>query len=252
MSSQNQISEIEEVASRAWSAKHTQQYGGWLLRATEGVTRRANSVLPLKNPASKNLQEAFKEVQRFYSAQKLPVRFQMTTASQPSNLDTFLEAEGLIIDMRVKVLTASLADVFLEEPEIGIVVFGSPWADWYKTYGTAAGFDKKSLAARQGIIERITTEKACAAAIMGDQVVGVGLGILDGDWLGLFSLVTEDKYRRRRVASTITQSLVSWGLTRGAKHGYLQVEEDNEPAQKLYYGLGFEDAYPYWYRVQQK
>ncbi len=246
------ITQIEKVASRAWIAKHTQQYGDWLLRATDGITRRANSVLPIGKPASKDLAEALQEVQQFYRSHKLPVRFQLTQASQPSDLDTFLESAGFIVDMRVKVLTASLVEVFLEESEVGIVVFGSPWADWYKTYGNAAGFDKKSMTARQGIIDRITGEKACAAAISGDQVVGVGLGVLDGEWLGLFSLVTEKKYRRRRIASTITQSLVSWGLIRGAKRGYLQVEEQNEPAQKLYYGLGFKDAYTYWYRVAPK
>ncbi len=243
------IVQIEEVASRAWPAKHTKQNGGWLLRASDGVTRRANSVLPLKNPDAKSLEVALEQVQQFYQEFKLPVRFQMTPTSQPTDLDAFLESTGLITDMRVKVLTAPLANIYLEEPEVGIVVFGSPWKDWYTAYGKAAGFDKKNIAARQGIIERITTEKACAAAIMGDQVVGIGMGVLDGEWLGLFSLVTEEKYRRRQVASSITQSLVSWGLSRGAKQGYLQVEVENEPAQKLYNGLGFEDAYSYWYRV---
>jgi len=243
------ITTIEEVASRAWPAQHTKQYGGWLLRATEGVTRRANSVLPLHSPVSKDLKEALQEVQQFYQKWKIPVRFQMTATSQPAELDAFLEFAGFIIDMRVKVLTAPLANIFLEEPEVGIVVFGSPWKDWYTAYARGAGFDKKTMAVRQGIIDRITTEKACAAAIMGDQVVAVGMGVLDGDWLGLFSLVTEEKYRRRRIASSITQSLVSWGLSRGAKLGYLQVEMENQPAQKLYYGLGFEDGYTYWYRV---
>ncbi len=252
VSSPQDIALIEEIASRAWPAKHTEQYGGWLLRATEGVTRRANSVLPLKKPATKRLEEAFQKVQQFYQNYKLPVRFQMTSVSQPEDLDTFLASKELAIDMYVKVLTAPLDNIFLEEPEVGIVVFGSPWKDWYATYKKAAGFDTKNMIVRQGIFERISTEKACAAAIMGDQVIGVGLGVLDGEWLGLFSLVTEEKYRRRRVASSITQSLVNWGLIRGATHGYLQVEETNEPAQKLYYGLGFKDTYSYWYRVEQK
>jgi GNAT superfamily N-acetyltransferase len=249
MSTPETIAEIEEVASRAWPAKHTKQFGGWLLRANEGVTRRANSVLPLQKPAAKTLEAAFQEVQQFYRLWNLPVRFQMTMASQPIDLDAFLESVGLTIDMRVNVLGAPLADIYLEEPEVGIVIFGSPWKDWYLAYARAAGFDKRTMVTRQEIIERISGEKACAAAIMDDQVVGVGLGVLEKEWLGLFSLVTEEPYRRRRVASSITQSLVSWGLSRGAKQGYLQVEQGNKPAQKLYYGLGFRDAYSYWYRA---
>jgi GNAT superfamily N-acetyltransferase len=133
---------------------------------------------------------------------------------------------------------------------VGIVVFGSPWKDWFTAYQKAAGFNKKQMAVRQGIINRITTEKACAAAIMENQVVGVGLGVLEKEWLGLFSLVTESTYRRKHVASSITQSLIGWALSRGANQGYLQVETENEPALKLYSGLGFKEAYQYWYRVR--
>ncbi len=246
----NDIREIEVIAARAWPAAHIKQYGGWMLRATEGITRRANSVLPLQNPDSSNLREALQQVQQFYENFKLPIRFQLTSVSQPANLDSYLESLGLVIEMRVKVLIGVLSETSLEEPEVGIVVFGSPWKDWYATYRKAAGFDNKTMAVRQGIIERITTDKACAAAIIDNQIVGVGMGVLDGEWLGLFSLVTDEKYRRRKVARSITQSLISWGIGRGATQSYLQVEEDNGPAQQLYYSLGFENAYNYWYRVK--
>jgi ribosomal protein S18 acetylase RimI-like enzyme len=249
MSALQDILEIEEAAGRSWPAKHTKQYGGWLLRANDGVTRRANSVLPIGKPGDEDLETALKQVQLFYEEHSLPTRFQMTAASQPTELDSFLEAKGLIIDMRVKVLTALLANVVLEEPELGIVVFGSPWKDWFTTYQKASGLGKKEMSIRQEVIERISKEKACAAAIMGEKVVGIGLGVLDQGWLGLFSLVTEPKFRRQRVATSITQSLIGWGLSRGAQRGYLQVEESNDSAQQLYYGLGFTDAYSYWYRV---
>ena len=249
MTSVDRITKIEAVASRAWPAQHTQEYGGWLLRAAGGVTRRANSVLPLRDPAAENLEVALEYVQRFYQSHNLPVRFQMTKASHPTNLDSFLETEGLVIDMPTKVLTSSLDRITLEEPEVGIVVFGSPWGDWTAAYGTLTGFNKTKIAIRSDIINRIPSKKACAAAIKNGKVIGIGLGVQDGDWLGLFALVTHEKFRRQRVATSITRSLVGWGLSQGASQGYLQVEEVNVPAQKFYYGLGFEDAYSYWYRV---
>lgn len=248
----DQILKIEQIASRAWPAQISEQYGGWLLRATEGVTRRANSVLPLLEPESADLDASLEYVQQFYANYQLPVRFQMTDTSQPETLDGFLESAGLIIDMRVKVLTAPLEKIILEEPEIGIVVFGSPWEDWFTAYREFTGFDKEDIAARQGIINRIGTEKACAAAIKDESVTGIGMGVLDGKWLGLFSLVTQKQYRRQHVATSITQSLVGWGLARGAQHGYLQVEEQNEPAIQLYKALGFVEAYDYWYRLQSQ
>lgn len=249
MTTLDRITEIETVASRAWPAQHTQEYGGWLLRAAGGVTRRANSVLPLHDPAAENLEVALEYVQRFYQSHKLPVRFQMTKASHPTGLDAFLESKGLVIDMPTKMLTSPLDRIVLEEPKVGIVVFGSPWDDWTAAYGTLTGFDKTKIAVRSDIINRIPSKKACAAAIVDQKVIGIGLGVMDCDWLGLFALVTHENFRRQHVATSITQSLVGWGLSQGASQSYLQVEEENVPAQKLYYGLGFEDAYSYWYRV---
>jgi ribosomal protein S18 acetylase RimI-like enzyme len=173
----------------------------------------------------------------------------MTKASHPTNLDSFLESKGLIIDMPTKMLTSPLDRITLEEPDVAIVVFGSPWDDWTAAYGKLTGFDKTKIAVRSDIINRIPSKKACSAAILDQKVIGIGLGVLDDDWLGLFALVTHENFRRQHVGTSITQSLVSWGLSQGASHGYLQVQEDNVPAQKLYYGLGFEDAYSYWYRV---
>ena len=41
---------LEEVAARGWPAPDTRWLGRWLLRAAEGFTGRANSVLPLGDP----------------------------------------------------------------------------------------------------------------------------------------------------------------------------------------------------------
>jgi GNAT superfamily N-acetyltransferase len=160
-----------------------------------------------------------------------------------------LDSAGLIIDVPTKVLTAPLSGILLEEPEVGVVVLGSPWDDWFAAYQKFTGFDKRKIAVRKSIIHRISAQKAFAAAVIDEDVMGIGLGVVDGDWLGLFSMITEEKYRRQHVATTVTKTLVGWGLSQGASRGYLQVEESNTPARQLYYGVGFKDTYKYWYRV---
>jgi ribosomal protein S18 acetylase RimI-like enzyme len=46
------------------------------------------------------------------------------------------------------------------------------------------------------------------------------------------------------------KALLSWGQEGGAESAYLQVMRDNGPAIRLYEKLGFEEIYPYWYRVK--
>jgi ribosomal protein S18 acetylase RimI-like enzyme len=98
-------------------------------------------------------------------------------------------------------------------------------------------------------MNRITLEKAFATAVQGETIVGTGIAVVDGNWLGLFGLITDEAVRRQGIATAITQSLILWGINRGATDGYLQVEERNEPAKALYSSLGFEETYTYWYRV---
>jgi hypothetical protein len=44
------IKELELLGHNAWVAEEKIRLAGWLLRANHGVTRRANSVLPLESP----------------------------------------------------------------------------------------------------------------------------------------------------------------------------------------------------------
>jgi ribosomal protein S18 acetylase RimI-like enzyme len=73
--------------------------------------------------------------------------------------------------------------------------------------------------------------------------------VADGDWVGLFEIGTVPHRRRRGLASDLVHRLLAWGAGRGAEAAYLQVMEANAPARALYAGLGFTEAYRYWYRV---
>jgi len=42
--------------------------------------------------------------------------------------------------------------------------------------------------------------------------------------------------------------MLSLGRASGARVAYLQVTEANVAARSLYYGLGFQELYHYWYR----
>ncbi|MNC99703.1 hypothetical protein D3C83_180740 [compost metagenome] len=46
-------------------------------------------------------------------------------------------------------------------------------------------------------------------------------------------------------------ALLRTGYELGARHAYLQVAADNEPARRLYRQFGFEERYQYWYRGRE-
>ena len=84
---------IEELSMNAWPAMQTMLYDGWVLRAADGYTKRANSVYPLY-PSEINLDEKIRFCELFYRDLGLPAVFKMTEASTPANLDARLDVLG--------------------------------------------------------------------------------------------------------------------------------------------------------------
>jgi GNAT superfamily N-acetyltransferase len=82
-------------------------------------------------------------------------------------------------------------------------------------------------------------------ARLGD--VAVGRAVVDGEWLGITSMLTTPAARRRGFGRAILASLLAWGAAAGAQHGFLQT--DNPAAAALYARLGFRERYTYRYHV---
>jgi len=243
------IVSLEELAYNAWTARYVEQYGQWFLRADEGVTRRANSVFPFGAPPPSNLQDAVEHCIDFYKKRDILPRFQITSASKPDGLDKSLEDLGFAFEMRTYLQTAPIDRLLQFEPTFKVEILADPDPAWIHTYAKAGEFGKHSMKIREGIFRRTALDKAFALAKTDEDGVGAGLGILEGDWLGLFGIETLPGQRRKGVATAVNHALASWGVQRGARRVYLQVEDSNDSALKLYSKMGFETEYHYWYRT---
>jgi ribosomal protein S18 acetylase RimI-like enzyme len=245
----SRIREIEEAAARAWPAEERFEREGWLLRASAGVTRRANSVLPVGGDPNASLPQLVREVEAWYCQRGLPVRFQMTPAAQPTGLDDFLAAKGYLITDRTQVQTAPLAPLS-SLPSLSVAVDLSPTRSdlWEEVFAGAEELSPRAFRHRRRLLSRIPEPRAFAIASIRHEPVAVGLCAAEGDWTGLFGLATLPEWRRQRAGTAIVKALAEWSEAHGAREMYLQVREDNEEAQHLYRRLGFELAYHYHYR----
>ena len=74
------ISLLDELAANAWPAMVQQGLDGWRLRASDGVTRRANSVLSAgRGPA---YSDWLVDVESFYRRRRLLAHHQPATPSR--------------------------------------------------------------------------------------------------------------------------------------------------------------------------
>ncbi|UCE10069.1 MAG: GNAT family N-acetyltransferase [Candidatus Thorarchaeota archaeon] len=245
-----EIAKLERIAFNAWRARDLEYLGEWILRANDGITRRANSALPIGSPKMET-SKAIEHVIGFYESRGLPPRFQMSPACEPSNLDDTVQAFGFELGLTVSIQTAPIDSVASNGGKHEVDLIDAPTPSWLNAYAKGGNFDRHSLATRKGIMDRTLPEKVFASVSMDGGIVGVGFGVRENEWVGLFSLVTLDNYRRQGVALSINSAIAEWGRRRGAAKCYLQVETENKPALRLYNKLGFEEVYRYWYRVRR-
>ena len=81
--------------------------------------------------------------------------------------------------------------------------------------------------------------------------MGTSLGVVDGEWLGVSSMLTQPEFRGRGVAGALLCALCEQARREGALRVYLQVEQDNAAALRAYARTGLETAYATHYRAER-
>ncbi|MGJ7905640.1 GNAT family N-acetyltransferase [Actinopolyspora sp. H202] len=239
--------QLDELMRRGWPASWEATVGGWLARLSGGVTRRANSILPLRAPS--DTERAVARVEEFYRSRGLPVAFQIGPAARPSELDSVLARRGYELRTPTAVQVATIEDVLhrLPESEADIRVRHWPdtaWMDlWWEVDGRGG---PESRAVAHDILTGVAG--LYAASHDGDGISAVGRLALVGSWAGVYCLATRPDARRRGHASAILRGLLERAAERGVKYTWLQVTADNTAALGLYERLGFVTRSSYHYR----
>lgn len=246
------VRHIEGLALRAWPAAEQQPLDGWWLRFNAGVTRRANSVWPNDAQGARSLDDKLDIVEAFYAQRGQPARYQLCPASQPAELGAVLERRGYTADARTSVQSAETSAILATTGARSLQSHPVTIADtfdarWFATYCQAEAVGEHEAETRRGILQRITARTAYASLTVDGQPVCTSLGVLEDDWLGVFSMATHPEFRRAGAATAVLHALAAWGHRQHASHMYLQVMHGNRPAHALYERLGFTTLYDYYY-----
>lgn len=244
----SQIRQLEDLGQRAWPASRVDESKGWRLSFDAGVTRRANSILPLGWNEDESLDGALERCEARYRALGLTPRFKLTAAARPRGLARRLEDRGYREEGQSRVLTA--ATRVLRRPnrtaEVQVVTADKISETWCSA---ALPYPAESIdyQARRGIVERIAAVKVFVLAHIDGMPAGAALAVAEASWTCITSVHTLAAFRRRGVAQALLDRLFDWAEAQGAGNLYIQVESDNRPAFELYRRLGFEPAYSYRY-----
>jgi ribosomal protein S18 acetylase RimI-like enzyme len=242
---------LEEVALAGWPAPDTRWLGRWLLRAAEGFTGRANSVLPLGDPG-RPLDQALAEVAAWYGERGLSSRVVIPVPAREA-LDAALAVRGWTIYNPTQVLTADV-EVTLrtlpERPDLPPVTVEDTLSDdWIGAYHYRGGGGLPQVGRAILTGSRQPGFAVVRAGGTAGPVLAIGRASVDDGWVGVTAVEVDPGHRRRGLAGHVLRELLRWAADLAATSAYLQVAEENEAALALYHRLGFAPHHRYHYRL---
>ncbi|MFB7941088.1 GNAT family N-acetyltransferase [Streptomyces sp. NPDC056049] len=230
--------ELSRAAARAWQPVESEQLGEWTLRAADGFTRRANSVLPSGDPG-RPVAEALEAVREWYAGRKLPAYVQTATGAEGTQelLCAELERLGWHREVTAELRIAALAPLADREPgPVEVVLSRTLGEPWLRRYQRFAG-------GKQEVWRHVLTSGPsvwfASVAGTGEVPAAIGRCVFDGRWAGFMAVEVDPEQRRRGLATAVMAALARQALDEGASAAWLQVESDNGGARALYDGMDF-------------
>jgi GNAT superfamily N-acetyltransferase len=255
--------QIEEACWNAFPSLRQVLLGNWLMRFSEGLTRRANSINPLGNPLGNpsdnppsargaDIAAAIAAGEALYHAQGLPVIFRMPTIVDPA-LDHELAARGYTREGESCVLYGTIAGLAVGAgaPDPAVRLQPSPDPRWLRAMGRLQGHTPAQAATYRRIVDAIALPARFALLAVDGGPAGLAYGAIHDGILTYESVITDSRYRRQGVARRVIAGLADWARDSGATGACLEVEAENAPARALYAGLGLAELYRYHYRRER-
>lgn len=228
------IAGLERAAADAMPALHTEQLGDWLLRASDGYTGRANSVLPVGDPGMP-FSSALEQIIDFYRRHNLPPQFDV-----PLPLGKPV-ARALTDHGWQPVVTSTVMAIDLPE-----LIAATPDTPAFEHSPTPTPEMLTMIAGRRGTLPpaalHVLTQVPKITFIGYPQsppLLAMARGTVTRSWLGVFHVETAPAARRQGLARAALGALARWGRAHAAQRAFLQVENGNQAAIGLYESVGF-------------
>jgi len=234
---------IEHACFKAWPALHETEFDGWLLRAANGISRRANSANPLAS-ASADIDAVLAACEQYYHAQNLAVILRLPSFIDPSIEERVLGlnycTEGGTLVMHTPIDSARA------QPYPHAEISATPTEDWLNAMSRLQHHSPEKSETYRKVVSLISVPGGYALLRDQGRPVSAAYGAIHDGMLVFESVVTAKDHRGKGHAKRMLAALIAWGRTAGANAVCLQVQADN-PAVALYTSLGLQPLYRYRY-----
>src|ERR1700693_1940552 len=246
MKARNLAWRIEETCFNTFPSLKQVLLGTWLMRFSEGFSRRANSVNPLRAEYH-DLAAAIAAGPPLYHAQGLPTIFRVPSIVDPA-VDHELTSLGYTAEGESCVLHGAIDSVAAAgDPEVRL--HPNPNSEWLAAMAALQGHTNEQSAIYRRIVGAIAVPTRFALLAIDGEPAALAYAALHDGLLCYESVITNPGPRRKGLGYRVIAALAGWGREAGAEGACLQVEAGNAPAHALYHRFGVTtELYRYQYR----
>ena len=250
MTQADEIRFYEELTLATAPAIHQWLYDGWVVRASGSDVRRANSATVFY-PSSIALETKIGVVEDWYHWHQQPAMFRLNDILSPPQLEATLALRGYRREMDTFMMTLEIKSmaVDLAIPAGLRLIQRSATdgiADVHQLKGSTATI--AALDAARQALWRGQEQYLALKSING--LICCGMARVQNGCVGIFTMRTAHASRGKGYARLLVAHLLAWGRAQGVHSAFLQVDQSNETAIKIYRRFGFAPRYGYWQRVQ--
>jgi ribosomal protein S18 acetylase RimI-like enzyme len=248
-----EIISLQEFLMNSWPAKYYYFLDGWILRFTDGVTSRANSVFPIRYTGTqKTLEYNINLVEKAYRTYNLEAMYTIPEIHEPENLTDNLLKRGYSTFDHTIALGIKLEEIQIIERknDFSYKILENRSVEFSEFLATFSKRNENEQIIIQEINQRILIPKKCyILAKENDKVVGTLFAVLvPQGYMYIGDVFVHPKYRRRNIATSLLQKLINeWILPNEVRKIWLQVEQNNTKALNLYRKFGMRKLYSYFY-----
>ena len=244
-----------EALLGGWRALTRLEVDGFALQRSRGVTRRANSVVPIDPPtAPDSLDAALTRIEGLLATAGESPTFRLFSADGLDHepVRAALEQRAYAAGPPVHVLLRPLADRHTAPDPRAAITVGSPPENWLEASWRLA--PRPEDGARETLREIMAGTPAIYLALTDSasrEIVAVGRAALVPHrrrTIAVLDQIAVDPGRRREgLGRAVVRSLLSLAAVQGADLAVLEVETGNTAARALYRSEGFTPCGEYRY-----
>ncbi|MBK0330321.1 GNAT family N-acetyltransferase [Brachybacterium sp. MASK1Z-5] len=266
---------LVETLMGGWRPLSRMQVDGFAILRSRGVTRRANSIVPIDPPSDPQaLDPALDRVSGLVRASGESVLFRMYPEHGHAAVDEALDRRGLTVEAPCEILELPLGPRTPAPDARAMISSGPLPEDWFAASWRLS--PREGEGARETMHDILAGTPAVHVAIAGEgtrtsadgtipatgrdgpdgvpaDAVAVGRAALvdHGRTCSavLNQIATDPARRREGLGTAVVRTLLAAARVQGAERALLEVETDNPAALALYRKRGFRRIGAYHYRV---